>query len=213
MRCIVLRPLCALAVAAATFLLSNSSFAAILGGTVVGSSQPGVFELLPMPPATAGPNAFDSINLIGFNERQNVVLDTPLQLGSLTLPVGAVVSSHYVVFDPPSGAWVNGFVDFDDPILAIVRTPQGLDATDDRLGAPLTNYAVSQAIGPEPPGTSNDFVDVPPNNRNRLLFMAAGNAPGDHVRVITGVIPEPGSLLLFVSAIGGVAIVGFRRRS
>ena len=70
MRCIVLRPLCALAVVAATFLLSNSSFAAILGGTVVGSSQPGVFELLPTPPATAGPNSFDSINLIGFNERQ-----------------------------------------------------------------------------------------------------------------------------------------------
>lgn len=169
--------------------------AEILGGNVSGGSTPGVFELLATPPRAAGPDAFQSPNLISFDEQQEVVLSAPLQLGpNLTFPIGSVISSHYVAFDPAIPLTVEGSILFDEPILAILGRATTLEATVGLLGASLTSYSTAPAIGPD--SQSNDRVLIAPNNSNRLLFQAGANSPGDQFRVLTGVIPEPSTLML-----------------
>lgn len=192
---------CALAVAGA-FSWSSVAVAEVLGGGVTGGSSGGVFELLATPPSNVGPDVFDSPNLIAFDERQDVLVDPTLLLGpSVSIPAGSVVSSHYVVFDPEVGSTIEGFVLFDEPIVAIIGGAAPLDASANLFGAPGTNYTTSGAIGPEVPDP--DMVLVDPGNPSRLLFRAAAISPGDHVRVLTGVlVPEPTAALL----LGGLSL-------
>lgn len=182
--------------------------AAIVGGDVTGGATAGGFELLASPPAEAGPDAFDSPNLIAFDEQQNVLIDTGLAVtGDLVIPAGSVVSSHYVVFDPLAPSSVEGFVDFDGRIVAVIRSPQGLAASQSLFGADETMYSGAPAIGTEP--QRDDFF-IAPGNDQRLRVSAFAISPGDHVRVLTGVIPEPAALLLCLTATAGMATVGFR---
>ena len=147
-----LRSLCALALAGAACFSCESS-AAVISGTVTGGTSGGVFELLTSPPAEAGPNTFESPNLIAFDEQQRVVLDAPLMVRpDLVLPVGSIVWSHYVAFDPNVGSTVEGFVDFDRRIVGIIDTAAALDATSLLLGADDTTYSTANASGLESGG-------------------------------------------------------------
>ena len=203
-----LRSLCALA-AASLACSSPLASAAIVGGDVIDGTSGGVFELLAEPPAEAGPNTFQSPNLIGFDEQQRVVLDAPLVVGpDRILPIGSIVWSHYVVFDPNVGSTVEGYVDFDRPIVGILDTAEALEATADWLGAETTIYSFGNAIGLEQGGF--DQLSRTPGNPLRLQFRAGARSPGDHVRVLTGIVPEPATCGLLLLACGGMALVGFR---
>ncbi len=204
-----LRSLCALAVASVAWQ-TTLSHAAILSGDVIGGTSGGVFELLGSPPTEAGPDTFQSPNLIGFDEQQRVVLTDPLPVSpERVLPAGSIIFSHYVVFDPNQGSSVIGHVDFDHRIVAILGTPAALNATAPLLGSDTTTYSVSPAIGPEDGGI--DSVLPAPGMPTRLLFTGGAGSPGDHVRVLTGIIPEPSTMALCLLAGGGLAIAGFRR--
>lgn len=197
--------LCALVATSALFA-APVAHAAVVNGNVTGGTSLGSFELLVSPPAAAGPDAFQSPNLIAFDEQQDVLLTSPLMVGpSVTIPAGVTVSSHYVAFDPSMGSTIQGSVLFDEPILAIVGAPPALNATEALFGAIGTTYSVAPAIGPELPNADNIFVSM--GNPSRLIFQAAANSPGDQVRVLTGIIPEPATItLMLLAMVGGVGV-------
>ena len=58
------------------------------------------------PTNTVGNDNFQSLDLFGFNELQDVVLTSNLvvDVGSSPIPAGTAVSSHYVFFDPATSA-------------------------------------------------------------------------------------------------------------
>ncbi|HEY4043358.1 MAG TPA: hypothetical protein VGM32_16135, partial [Rhodopila sp.] len=108
-------------------LLAAPAHATIIGGTVTGGSAQtagGVFVKLTVPlanpfgpPDSVGNDNFQSPNLFGFDEDQNIILTAPLtvDVGSSPLPAGTEVASHYVFFDPGPTEHVIGTVNFDSP--------------------------------------------------------------------------------------------------
>ncbi len=209
-----LRTLCALVTTLGiAFGFANLSFAEVVGGLVTGGNSGGVFELLPTAPAIAGPDQFQSPNLIAFDEKQDVVLPELLAVGANPpIAAGRVVSSHYVVFDPELGSSVIGFVDFDEPILAVLADGQAIADTTSALGIDTTTYTFAPALGFE---TGNsDIAVIASGNPNRLLIQSAAISPGDHVRVLTGVIPIPephGVVLVGLALILGFSLTQQRR--
>lgn len=175
-------------------LIVAPAAADIVGGQVTGGSSGGTFQLIAAPP-TVGPDAFQSPDLLAFNERQDVELLAPLPLrpGVVAGP-GSVLSSHYVAFDPDSPSTIEGLVDFDEPVVGILSGPQ-LAGTNALFGLPGTTYVTPQGIGPDP----NDEIRVVGQQLRRVLIEFAANSPGDHFRVLTGtVVPEPAAWMLVV---------------
>ena len=203
-----LRSACAIATAIVT-CHSTITFAAIVTGSVTGGTSGGSFQQLDPPPPGVGPDVFQSPNLFAFDERQDWTISTPTPLTpDLTLPIGATVSSHYVVFDPNVGSSLQGMVEFDEPIVVLLLTPTMLELTSPLLGVPTTTYVTGPAVGVDPNGLDSVMID--PGNSRRLLVNFGARSPGDNLRVLTGVIPEPATMLLGVLALGGLALIGFR---
>ncbi len=136
-----------------------------------------------------------------------------------SLPVGTVVSSHFVLFDPRPQERAIGYIDFDYDILAIIRTRPLLRASN-FLGDPTGNYDASGAWALEDPDIAAFNITNP--HRLQLNLLAAG--PGDRLRVLTGFspavtptdvasTPEPGTLtLLGIGLLGMVSYHRYRRR-
>ena len=115
-----------LTIAVALFsLLPAPASATIVGGNVTGGTAQtdgGVFVKLTLPlsnpfgpPDSVGNDNFQSPNLFGFDEDQNIVLTVPLAIdvGTSPLPAGTIVASHYIFFDPGPTQRVIGTVNFD----------------------------------------------------------------------------------------------------
>lgn len=188
-----------------TALIAAPAAADVVGGQVTGGSSGGVFQLIAAPP-TVGPDAFQSPDLLAFDERQDIELLAPLPLrpGVVAGP-GSVLSSHYVAFDPDGPSSLGGLVDFDEPIVGILRGGQ-LAGTNALFGLPGTVYASPPGIGPEP----NDGIQIVGQQLRRALVQFTANSPGDHFRVLTGtVVPEPSTMMLVV--IGSLAATTRRR--
>ena len=73
-------------------------------------------------PDSVGDDTFQSPDLYGFIEDQNILLTAPLivDVGSSPIPAGTIVASPYVFFDPGPTQHVIGTVDFDADVLAII---------------------------------------------------------------------------------------------
>ncbi|MGL4512719.1 MAG: hypothetical protein ACRCT8_06470 [Lacipirellulaceae bacterium] len=178
---------------------ASPTHAAVVGGAVTGGDSGGAFELL-VAPAAAGPNVFQSPNLIAFDELQDVTLTEPLMIGpGLLFGTGSVLSSHYVVFDPAQPATLDGTVLFDEPIVALlVGTPPPMNPVLPLFGLPATTYTFGSAMGIEPPDTATIAI----MNPARLLVRLSAASPGDHIRVLTGtVVPEPSAAVLGLLAL------------
>ena len=203
-----LRNLCALTLIFGTFTQVDAN---VVGGMVTGGSSGGVFEFLPTAPAAAGPDETQSPNLIAFNEKQDLIIPAPLSLGpNPTIPAGTTVSSHYVIFDPEQASSLIGYVDFDEPILALIAGSQPLQDTESAFGLNTTTYTYAPAVGFELNNT--DSAMIASGNPNRLMIQAGAASPGDHLRVLTGTlpVPEPGSLALI--GIASLALLQLNRK-
>ena len=184
-------------------LLAGPAFATILAGNVSGGTAHaagGTFVKLGIPlgnpfgpPNSVGNDTFQSPNLYGFDEDQNIVLAAPLavDVGSSPLPIGTTVASHYVFFDPGPTQTIVGRVTFDAPVLAILTSTNRLAASD-FLANTGVNYLNPGARGLE----FGDSVTI--SGPNEILFATAASTPGDYVRVLTAfspaaAVPEPAS--------------------
>lgn len=188
-RCFLILALCQL-------VLADPVSAGIFGGGV--SAGGGTFVILtpPLtnsfgPTNTVGSDNFESLNLFGFNELQDVVLASNLvvDIGSSPIPAGTAISSHYVFFDPASNAPVAGIVVFDTNVLAVIVTTTNLAASD-FLAAPGVNYAAPAARGLEAGDSVSIFPIVPPK---QVMVQLMAGSPGDYIRVITASakMPDP----------------------
>ena len=199
--------------------LATPAMATIIGGSVTGGTAKvagGSFIKLTAPlanpfgpPNSVGNDTFQSPNLYGFDEDQNILIAAPLavDVGISPIPVGTTVASHYVFFDPGPSQSIDGVVDFDADVLAII-TSTGLLAASDFLANTGVNYLNPAARGLEP----GDVVTI--SGVRQIHFVTTASTPGDYVRVLTafspGALPEPGSYLL--SGLALAALGWVRRR-
>lgn len=192
--------------------------ATIIGGSISSGPTGANFVKLNVPftqsnpDNTVGNNTFQSIHLYGFDEDQNIVLAAPLTVdvvpsGPLTLPTGTTVASHYIFFDPAGTTSIDGFVNFDSDIVAIITSLNNLTGSDFLANTGVT-YLSPGLRGLE----SGDSVTI--SGARQIRFDTTASSPGDYVRVLTAyspsAVPEPGTAALFVAAFG-LAALRYRR--
>lgn len=219
--------------------IAGQATATIIGGAVTSASSPvtGIdfsatssfvkltvpFDTPVGPPNTVGDDTFQNTNLYGFDEDQNVQVETtplaydltvggtwpPAALGG-SLPVGTTVASHYLFFDPDRLTDVTGWVEFDSDIVAVIVS-RGLLADSDYLANTGVTY-----LNPDLRGLES-YQDAITSVEPRRIFLSfRASTPGDYIRVLTTFspgaanVPEPGPLALLV--LGCLAIVHGARR-
>jgi hypothetical protein len=161
-------------------------------------------------PNSVGNDTFQSANLFGFDESQNTTLTAALtpDLGS-ALASGTVVASHYIFFDPTSGS-VQGTVDFDSDVLAVLTSAATESATD-YLAKTGVTYLSLALRGLE----AGDSVSI--SGARQISFSATAATPGDYLRVLTrfspGAVPEPGGMALVAAALARLALTTRRRKA
>jgi hypothetical protein len=191
--------------------VSGTAGATIIGGSVdVGSGS--FIKLVPGftesdPDNTVGQDTFQNTNLYGFDEDQNVqVVGSALSVDYLvttgtagSLPVGTVVASHYIFFDPAGTASQEGTVDFDSDILAIISSTGNLGASD---------YLANTGVTYQNPGLRGlevgDSVTV--SGAQQISVDWTASTPGDYVRVLTVFSPAAAAAPLPASA--ALALLG-----
>ena len=200
-------------------LMTVPAGANIIGGAVTGGSAlgaGGVFQKLILPFAsiptnnTIGDDNQQSPNLFGFDEEQNIVISSTIQVNIGTNPVaGDIVASHYIGFDPDGGLTQTGYIDFDADIYGVATSRVNLDDSDFLANTGVT-YLSDSLRGLE----GGDIVTIDPTNSKRLLVNWFASSPGDYVRVFTrfsaAAVPAPpvaGFLLL------GIGFLAARRRA
>jgi hypothetical protein len=206
-----------------TLTASIPATADIIGGSVTGGTAQtagGIFVKLTVPllnpfgpPNSVGNDNFQSPNLYGFDEDQNIVLAAPLtvDVGTSPIPAGTVVASHYIFFDPGPSQHVIGTVDFDSTVLAII-TSTGTLAASDFLADTGVNYLNPANRGLE----AGDSVTI--SGPDQILFDTVASSPGDYVRVLTAfspsgasttpVVPEPRSVVLLGTGLLAFVVLG-----
>lgn len=171
-------------------------------------SNGGIYHV--SPPANIGlPNTNQTTVVQGFDEVQGLTLAGALEVYSyaassnVILPVGTVISSHMVLFDPVQTASGQADVTFDQPILGIIYLDLDLFNTHSLLGRAGVSYPGTNVTAYGFESTESALLV----NANTLRFSATASNPGDRFRVIT--YPAPGAL-----AMGGLGlvVVGRRRR-
>ncbi len=218
-----MKKLCAgMALLMAASIPSNADIISgvVTGGTAFTAGGTFVKLTVPLanpfgPPNSVGDDNFQSPNLYGFDEDQNILLTAPLtvNVGTSPIPAGTVVASHYIFFDPGPTQEVIGTVNFDSEVLGILTSTETLAASD-FLAHTGVNYLSPADRGLE----AGDSVTI--SGPDQILFDTVASSPGDYVRVLTafspgGVtepapVPEPGSVVLLGS--GLVALAGMLRR-
>lgn len=214
-------------VVAALALLLPTAHATIIGGSVTGGTAltaGGTFvKIAPgftqsTPDNTVGNDTFQSPNLWGFDEDQNVLVgpgnlsvDLIAGGGSGTILAGTEVASHYVFFDPVNHSQT-GYVDFDAKILAVISSTANLLASDYLANTGVT-YLNPGLRGLE----AGDFATISATDDFRLLVDWTASSPGDYVRVLTEhsprAVPEAGSTVaLFGAALLALGAVRRARR-
>jgi hypothetical protein len=202
-----------LVAAALPLVVSTTAMATITGGDVTGGTAlaaGGTFvKLVPPlsnpfgPPDTVGDNNFQSPDLYGFDEDQNILISTVLSVDVGTAPaLGTIVASHYIFFDPGPSEHIIGTVDFDSDVLAIITSTATLAASD-FLANTGVNYLSPADRGLEP----GDSVTI--SGPEQILFNVQAGSPGDYVRVLTAfspaaAVPEPSGVPILGAGLAGI---------
>jgi hypothetical protein len=203
-------------------VVSTPVMGTIISGTVTGGTAlnaGGTFVKLtpPLanpfgPPDSVGNDNFQSPDLFGFDEDQNIMIGAPLDVNVGMAPAtGTVVASHYIFFDPGPSEHLIGTVNFDSDVIAII-TSTGTLAASDFLANTGVNYLNPGNRGLE----AGDSVTI--SGAQQILFDTTASSPGDYVRVLTefspaaAAVPEPNTAPILGAGIAGIAICIYWRR-
>lgn len=167
-------------------------------------------------------------NTYVWNEAQNVTVSSPVTIDASTpgfygsslsfafsnIPLGTVVSSQFVHFDPPTSGTADGSITLDGDIVGVIawnRTGFGhLDASDAMFGMGTVFSAGIDRRGVfdvgDGTGGGEDFFTISADRRTLSFHLQVTN-PFDEVRVLT-MVPAPS--VGVVLAIAGMS--GLRRR-
>lgn len=165
--------LVASAVLAAGAAVASAAIAAVFG------------DALQFTPASVVLNATQSnVRFAAFDERQCFQLANDLTVDEGVIPKNTKVSCEFNHADPfPVGAAFQGRVRYDQPILGVISTAAGLDASDDDC----MNGVVYPAVGTE----VNRGLEVGTPDAYQIIFGGFGIALrfdvpsySDQVRVI-----------------------------
>ncbi len=190
-----------------TLLISTQASATITSGNV--SSGVGSFVKLPLPftvsnpDNTVGNDTFQSPDLYGFDEGQNIAISTNINVdiladgsGSGVVASGSTVASHYIFFDPQSNSSQIGSVSFDSNILGVITSSTNLAASDFLINTGVT-YLNSTLRGLE----GGDAVTI--TGLQTISVNWTASTPGDYIRVLTtfspgaSVVPVPAAVWFF----------------
>ncbi len=163
---------------------------------------------VPAPPAVLLGAQETATDILVFEESQGAALTTPItvdaavpgeyrsnaELAPVTLPIGTVVCSHLIHFDPlaSDSKATKGKVTFDWDVVGVIVLDATLDASDAELGAAGTTYPASGSLkdrGLEL-GNPRDRVTLDPAMRMVAVSVEASTVL-DQVRVLTACPPPP----------------------
>jgi hypothetical protein len=219
------------AAASMAVMASHPSEAAIIGGSAILENKGGEvvdLEILDPPPSRVEFNAIESLNVLAFNEKQNVILPKDVLADdgfdfskdstspNVLIPTGTLVSSHFIFFNPPTAnrriRW-SGQVTFDQDILGIVVRRNAHKDTTGILGLEDTTYNL-RGRGLDLV-TNFDFLeDIVSFEDNVLSFsITTSNTGIDPMRVITAAspatqaVPEPLTILGTGTALGFIPLL------
>ncbi len=117
------------------------------------------------------------------------------------------LQSWLIFFDPNTAQSVTGTITFGESINTLYTSTNDVNVTSVayRLGAPVT-YANNALTGLEA-GDAASFA------ANVLTIDWNASDPGDHVRVLTNVVPEPSTYALMAIGLAAMGIASRRRRT
>lgn len=150
------------------------------------------------------PGVEDADEMLGFDERQNVLLTDDLQVDNGFIAAGTRVNSHMILLNTPGSGWTT-LEDiewtFNGRILGVMSDFNGTleAASNSILGAPGTAYPGSfrgRGLGGGSPIDTHSGVGT-----NTLTVTMRVREPGDWIRVVTAV-PEPLTILGSATALG-----------
>lgn len=202
---------------------------ALIFASLAVPANAGIVTISPPASVTKGSLTSDT-DIFLFAEQSNLVLGSNLSvdisaaglyapfipLSPNVISAGTLVSSFMLHADPASSGNnpTFGTVSFAQPILGIIISDAGLDATDAVLGNGGTVYPTGYAqrgLEFTPLAILTPDLLFLSGNMLNLSLLLNTSIRVDQIRVITAAIPEPSSLLL--AALGGMGcVVALRRR-
>jgi len=195
-------------------LMSLPSSATIVSGNVTSGGGTFVKLTLPFtesnPDNTVGSDTFQTLNLYGFYEGQNINITSDIEVNIIadglgggnssgTLLSGSTVASHYIFFDPETTASQTGAVTFDSAIFGIITSSANLAASDFLINTGVT-YQNATLRGLE----AGDLVTI--TGLQTISVDWRASTPGDYIRVLTdfspgAVVPVPAAVWFFCSGL------------
>lgn len=208
--------------------ITTNTPASIVNGNI--TSGGGAWTFINNPAGlTVGNDTYQDSNLYGFNETQNVIINQDITgytqwnwLNnsstdiSVAIATGTEVASHYIFFDPAGFETIEGWVDFDAEVLAIIVDTNTLSLTDSLMNTSVTY------LNPGLRGLENwqDWVRVDPANANRIDLRLRASSPGDYIRVLTrhsiiaaAAVPEPSIILMMGFGLLGLGLIRRQTRN
>ena len=187
---------------------------------------------LGVPPASVLKGALSSnTDIYTFAEQQDILLGAPvavditaaglyapfIPLSPGVIPQGTLVRSYLFHADSPSLAtqFTNGSIAFSKPILGVIVSDAGLDATDALLGLGSVQYPTGYAFrGLEfsPLALLTPDLAFISGNMLNLSLLLNTSTRVDQLRVITAGVPEPTTWALAALGLGCVGLISRRRR-
>ena len=176
--------------------------ATIVSGAVTGGSaltEGGAFVKLIVPftesdpDNTVGSNTFQTPNLYGFDEGQNIDISIDIDVNILAdgmgggggagiVPMGSTVASHYIFFDPQNRTSQVGTITFDSDIFGVITSTANLAASDFLINTGVT-YQNPGLRGLE----GGDTVTI--TGLDTITVDWSARSPGDYIRVLTDFSP------------------------
>lgn len=107
------------------------ALAATSAGATIFGTTPAFVQILPAPASVAADGIESDLNLFAFNERQ--CFQAPaggIQTDGGLIAAGTWVSCHFLHGDPVTTLLLSGQVLFSGPVLGVISSRAGLDATD-----------------------------------------------------------------------------------